>query len=155
MLLPRYHGAHSSCVSTSSNHAEISNLELDAVLDFVGCQVQLDAVVNLGVRVWVTNGPAITGVQVRDTLRSGDNGTDTTQFVGSLRGSDPVHGEPSLHVVDDSEVLSGLFNLHHVHEPSWELRISPCLSINLHQTLFHNGLDLLHVQGVFQTIPEE
>merc|ERR1719147_462402 len=138
MLLPRHHGAHPPCVSTSSNHTQISNLELDAVLDFVGGQVQLDAVVNLGVRVWVTNSPAITGVQVRDTLRSGDNGTNTAQFVGSLRGSDPVNSESSLHIIDDSEVLSSFLDLHHVHEPGWELGISPCLSINLDQTLLHD-----------------
>ena len=29
----------------------------------------------------------------------------------------PMHGEPPLHVVDDPEVLTGLLDLHHVHEP--------------------------------------
>jgi len=47
MLLPGDHSAHSPCVSTSSNHTQVSNLELDAVLDFVGGEVQLDAVVHI------------------------------------------------------------------------------------------------------------
>jgi len=109
----------------------------------------------LGVRVWIPNGPAITGMQVGDSLGTSQDSSDTAQLVSSLRASDPVHSEPSLHIIDNPEVFSSFLNLHHVHESSWELGISPGLPINLHQTLLHDRLHLLHVQGVLQTVPEE
>merc|ERR1719400_683949 len=39
--------------------AEVSDLEGDDILDFVGGKVQLDAVVHLGVGVWVPDGAAV------------------------------------------------------------------------------------------------
>ena len=76
------------------------------------------------------------------------------QLVGSLRGSDPVDGETSLDVVDDPEVLAGLVDLDHVHETGGELGVGPGLAINLDQALLHDGLDLLHGDGVLQTVPK-
>ena len=77
------------------------------------------------------------------------------ELIGSLGGSDPVDGEASLDVVDDPEVLSSLVNLDDVHETSGELRVSPGLAINLDQTLLHDGLHLLHGDGVLQAVPEQ
>merc|ERR1712072_1292479 len=101
-------GAHTSSVSSSSDHAEVSDLEGDDVLDFVGGKVQLDAVVHLG----------------------------------SLRGDDPV-------------VLASLVDLNDVHEAGGELGVSPGLAIDLDQTLLHDGLNLLHGDGILQAVPEE
>ena len=46
--IPRDHGANTTGVSSSSDHDQVSNLEGDDVLHFVGGEVQLDAVVHLG-----------------------------------------------------------------------------------------------------------
>merc|ERR1712072_1113161 len=88
-------GAHTSSVSSSSDHAEVSDLEGDDVLDFVGGKVQLDAVVHLGIGVWVPDGAAVAGVQVRDTLGSSRDSPHPAKLVGSLRGSGPMDGEAS------------------------------------------------------------
>merc|ERR1712212_236335 len=155
VLLPRDHGANTPSVSSSSDHAKVSNLESDDVLHFVGGQVQLDAVVHLGVGVRITDGATITGVQVRNTFGSSGNGPHPAELVGSLRGSDPVDGEASLDVVDDPEVLSSLIDLDDVHEAGGELGVGPGLAINLDQTLLHDSLPLLHGDSVLQTVPEE
>ena len=50
LSIPGDHCADTSSVSTTSDHAEIADLEGDDVLHLVGGQVQLDAVVHLGKR---------------------------------------------------------------------------------------------------------
>merc|ERR1712192_333308 len=61
VLLPGYHGANTTSVGASSDHAKVSDLEDDDVLHFVGGQVQLNAVVHLGVGVRVPDGATIAG----------------------------------------------------------------------------------------------
>ena len=65
-----------------------------------------------------------------------------------------MDSEASLHVVDDAEVLAGLLDLDDVHEAGGELGVSPRLAVDLDQALLHDRLDLLHGQGVLQTVPE-
>ena len=71
-----------------------------------------------GVRV--PDGPAVSGVEVGHSVGSNLHLPHLAQLVLRLRGADPVHGEPALHIVDDAEVLSRLLDLNDVHEPSWE-----------------------------------
>ena len=66
-----------------------------------------------------------------------------------------MDGEASLHVVDDPEVLASLVDLDDVHEAGGELRVGPSLAIDLDQTLLHDGLNLLHGDGVLQAVPEQ
>ena len=66
-----------------------------------------------------------------------------------------MHCETPLDIVDDSEVLSSLFDLHDVHEASGELGIGPGLPIDLDQPLLHDSLHLLHAQGILHSVPWE
>ena len=66
-----------------------------------------------------------------------------------------MHCETPLDIVDDSEVLSSLLDLHDVHEASGELGVSPGLSIDLDQPLLHDSLHLLHTQGILNPVPWE
>merc|ERR1712203_200444 len=150
---PWNHGANTPSVSSSSDHAKVSNLEGDDVLHFVGGQVQLDAVVHLGVGVRVPDGATITGVQVRNTLGSSGNSPHPAELVGSLGGSDPVDGEASLDVVDDPEVLSSLVNLDDVHEAGGELGVSPGLAVNLDQGCFMMVSTSFMVMAYFRRFP--
>ena len=70
--------------------------------------------------VGVADGPAVSGVEVRDSVGSNLDLPHLAQLVLGLLGGDPVHGEPSLHVVDDAEVLSGLLDLDDIHESGGE-----------------------------------
>ena len=78
----------------------------------------LDAYLDDGVRV--SDGPAVSGVEVGHSVGSHLHLPHLAQLVLRLLAGDPVHGKPALHVVDDAEVLSGLLDLDHVHEASGE-----------------------------------
>ena len=65
-----------------------------------------------------------------------------------------MHCEATFHIVDDPEVFPSLLNLDDIHEASGELGVSPGLAVNLDQTLLHDGLHLLHGDGVLQTVPK-
>merc|ERR1719515_239199 len=142
MPLTGHDGAHPAGATSSGDHTQVAGVELDGVLhpdDGVG----------------VADSSAIGGVEVGHGVGAGLDLPDLAQLVLGLLGSDPVHGEPSLHVVDDAEVLSGLLDLDNIHEASGELGISAGLAVNLDEPLLEDGLDLLGVEGVLQAVPDE
>ena len=120
MPLTGHDGAHPAGVTSSGDHTQVAGVELDGVLDLAGGDVHLDAVVHPDDGVGVADGTAIGGVEVGHSVGAGLDLPDLAQLVLGLLGSDPVHGEPSLHVVDDAEVLSGLLDLDNIHETSGE-----------------------------------
>jgi len=152
--LSGHDGSNSASVTSSGDHAKVAGVKLDGVLDLASGDVNLDTVVDLDDGVRVSDGSAIGGVQVGDSVGASLDLPDLAQLILGLLGGDPVNGESSLHVVDDTEVLSGLFNLDNIHESSRELGISPGLAINLDQPLLEDGLHLLGAQGILQTIPK-
>ena len=120
MSLTGHDGSHPTGVTSSGDHAQVARVELDGVLDLAGGDVHLDAVVHLDDGVGVADGPAIGGVQVGHGVGAGLDLPDLAQLVLGLLGSDPVHGEPALHVVDDAEVLASLLDLDNIHESGGE-----------------------------------
>jgi len=151
--IPRNHQSNSASISTSSHHAQVPNLKLDDVLHLVGGQVQLDAIINLGIRVRIPDGPAVAGVEIGHTLWASGHRLHPAQLVCRLRGSDPVYCETSLHVVYDPKVFTSLVNLDNIHEAGGELGVGLGLSIDLDQTLLHDRLNLFHAQGILDSIP--
>merc|ERR1719410_2619718 len=139
MSLAGHDSSHPAGVTSAGDHARVAGVELDGVLDLAGGDVHLDAVVHLDDGVGIADGPAIGGVQVGHGVRAGLDLPDLAEFVLGLLGSDPVHGEPALHVVDDAEVLAGLLNLDNIHETSGELGISAGLAINLDEPLLEDS----------------
>lgn len=70
-------GSNSPQVTTASDHAQITRIELDKVHDFVGSDIQLNGIVNFNQWVGVADGTTIMGRDERDTLRSN---LDTANF---------------------------------------------------------------------------
>ena len=66
-----------------------------------------------------------------------------------------MHREATFHIVDDPEVFPSLVDLDDIHKTGGELRAGPSLAIDLDQTLLHDGLNLLHGDGVLQAVPEQ
>ena len=118
--LTGHDGPHSASVTSSGDHAKVARVELDSVLDLAGGDVHLNAVIHLDNGVGIADGPAVGGVEVGHSVGTGLDLPDLAELVLGLLGSNPVHGEPSLHVVDDTEVLPRLLNLDNVHESSGE-----------------------------------
>lgn len=155
MSFPVHDGSNTSSVTASSDHAQVSSLEFDGIHDFTSVDVQPDGIIGLNDGIGVANSAAIGGIQVGDILGSSLDLTDTAQFVLGLLVGDPVDGVTSLDIIDQTEVLAGLFNLDDIHETSWESGISSDFAVDLDQSLFHNCLDFLGGQSVLQAVSQE
>ena len=97
-------------VTATGDHDDVAGIELDVVDNFVLLKVELDGVVDLDQRVRVTDGSAIVGDDVRNTLGAKRDLLDLKEFVGSLLRGDAVDGETALDIVKETEVLAGLLN---------------------------------------------
>lgn len=97
-------------VATASDHDDVSGLKLQDVDNLVLDKVKLDRVVGLDGRVGVTDGAAVVGDDVGDTLGAELVLLDLAQLEGGLLGRDAVDGEAALDVVEQTEVLAGTLN---------------------------------------------
>lgn len=77
---------------------------------------------------------------------------DPAELVLGLLSLDTVDGEAALGVIDEAEVLAGLFNADDVHVAGGEVRIGADLAVDLDQALHHDRLDLTAVQGILEAI---
>lgn len=97
-------------VAAASDHDNVSGLELEVADDLVLNEVELDRVVDLDSRVGVTDGAAIVGNDVRNTLGAELVTADLEELERSLLGGDAVDGEAALDVVKETEVLARALN---------------------------------------------
>ena len=155
VTLPVDDDANTAGVVTASDHADVAGLEADEIHNLVGGNVDPDGVVDLDQRVREADGPAVVGVQNGDVLWADADLGDAAQLVFGLLGGDAMHAEPALHVVNQTEVLVGLTQLNDVHESGGESAVGPHFAVDLDQTLLHNGLHFVLVQGVFQAVSQE
>lgn len=96
----------STHVTTAGNHDDVSGLKLDVVNDFVLNEVELDSVVDLDGRVGVSDGSAIMGNDVGNTLGTKLMLSHLKELESSLLGGDSVDGESALNIVEEAEVLA-------------------------------------------------
>lgn len=190
-------GTGTAHVATTGAADHVSDLELDEAVDLVdrldcggvGCsrggrgnggsgEKELDGVVDLDVRVRVSDGPSVVGDDVRDTTSTELNTLDLAELVCTsiehqlccplsatpillsqltlgLLLSDAVDGESTLDVVEDTEVLSRLVNGDNVHESGRVGGVGADLSIDLDEPLGGDEGNLVRVQGVLELVAEE
>jgi hypothetical protein len=142
-------------VTTSGDHGNVTDLELDELVELASLQVELDSVVDLDQGIGVTESTTIVGDNEGDALGTELNLLDLAQLVLGLLSGDTVDGETSLGVVDKTEVLTSLLDGDGIHESSGEGRVSADLAVNLDETLHKDVLDLLSVEGVLQTVADQ
>ena len=70
MSFPVHDGSDTTCVTASSDHAQVSSLEFDGIHDFTSVDVQPDGIIGLNNGIEVANSADIEGVQVGDILES-------------------------------------------------------------------------------------
>jgi len=140
---------HSSNVTTTGDHAHSANIELDIVRHLVVLKVKLDTVVHSDQRIGVPDCPSVVCNNVRDTAQAKTDTLDLEELVLGLILGDSVDGKSTLDVVNDAEVLLGLFDRDHVHEASWVVGVRSDFVVNLDEPLEDNTVHLSRVQGVF------
>lgn len=148
-------GSDSAHVSSSGGHDDVSVFKLDKGGDLSSGQIDLDSVVDLDERIRVSDGSAVMGNKVRDSLLANLDSLDLSELVGSLLIGDSMDGKSALDVVDKSEVLASLLELDHVHETSREGGVGSDLAVNLDKSLHKNSIDLSSVKSVLETVSKE
>jgi len=138
----------------SSNCAKISSFELDEVQNLAGRNIKSDDIVNLDQRVWITDGSAIVRNKVRNALWAGSHFLDAAKLVFCFLGGNLVEDKSALDVIQQTEVVSGLFNGDDIHESSWIIGVSSDLAIDLDGALHDNLGHLGPCQGVLEPIAE-
>jgi len=110
---------------------------------------------SLDERIWVSDGTAVVGNQIGDSSWAGGNLNDTAELIFSLFGSDFVEDEATLDVVQDSEIVIGLFDGQDVHEAGWIFDVSADTTINFDETLHDDLGNLTSSKGILELIPED
>lgn len=97
-------------VTATSDHDDVAGIELDKVNDFALLKVELDGVIDLDQRIGVTDGSAVVGDDVRNTLGTDSHLLDLQELVRSFLGCDAVDGETALDIIEKAEVLVRFFD---------------------------------------------
>jgi len=125
---------------------------------FASGNVQFDSIVHFAVGVWVTDGAAIVGSDVRHTLGTPRQPLHTAKLVFGFRREvfvvQPVHDEPTLGIVEHAEVFIGLLDGDDIHEATGVVGIGANLAVDFDETLHQDLLYLLFGQGVLETITQ-
>merc|ERR1719221_1160675 len=155
MLLTVVQDTNSPNIVSTGNHAHVTVFELDEVLNLACFDIQADAIIDFRLWVWESNSATIMRNDVVHTLGSLFDVFHAAQFVSRLFLADLVHDEPTLSIVQETEMLLRLIQRNHVHESGWVGMIGLDFSVHLDQSLNHNSLGLLEVEGVFQAIAQQ
>eukprot|EP00438_Fugacium_kawagutii_P012181 Skav205397 [mRNA] locus=scaffold1642:239248:239520:- [translate_table: standard] len=84
MLLLVGDGTDSPNVVATTDHHQVSSLELHMVQDLASLQVESDAVMSLDVRIWVSQGPSIMGHCIGHSFGAASHALDPAKLVASL-----------------------------------------------------------------------
>ena len=140
---------------TPSDHGDVAVLKLDEVEDLASGNINLDGVVDLDLGIRELEGSGIVSDGIRHLVVTEERLGNLAELEGGLLLLDLVHGETTLRVPQQSEVLVGLVDLDHIHETGGESHISSDLSVNSDQSLHNNHLGLVVGQGVLEPVTEE
>jgi len=109
---------------------------------------------SLDKRIWVPDGTAVMSNQIGNSSWAGRNLNNTAELVFSLFRSDLVEDEATLDIVQDSEIVIGLFNGQDVHEAGRIFDVSADTAINFDETLHDDLGNFASSKGVLELIPK-
>jgi hypothetical protein len=93
-------------VTTTSDHADVTGIELDEVGDLVIFEIKTNCVICTNKWVGVTDCTAIVSDNIWHTTCTHCETLDLEELIGSLLGGNSVDGESALNVVQQTEVLA-------------------------------------------------
>lgn len=115
MLLPVHDDTRTTHVTTTSDDNNITGIELDKLGDLVLVEIEFDGVVNPDRRVGVTDGTAVVGDDIRNTLVTDGELPDLKELVGGLLRCDAVDSESALNIVQETEVFVRFFDGNNIY----------------------------------------
>lgn len=155
LLLDLLDDTDTADVTTSCDHGDVADLELDDGLDFACLDVELESIVDADGWVNIGDCAAIVCDDVWDTLGANCELVDAEELEGSFLSFDLVDAETALAVVDDTEKLVGLAELDDIHQTSWVAVVCADLAIDLNEAALDNTDGFLGVEGVLEAVAKE
>mmetsp|Transcript_112365 Transcript_112365/g.324592 ORF Transcript_112365/g.324592 Transcript_112365/m.324592 type:complete len:204 (+) Transcript_112365:230-841(+) len=147
-----HQGTHSSAVVSLGNHDHSTEVELQDVSGLTGGNIDLDGVVDLKIRVGVSDGSSIVSDGTGDLSVANVDLVDSAQLVLRLLSIDAVQDVSSLDVVEQSEAIVRLLQLNNIHETSRVVLVSADLSVDLHATFHADLLAFLSGQSILEAL---
>ena len=152
MLLTVNDSTNTSDIVTTSDHADVTDLELDEVDDLTSLEVNLDGVVDSNGGVGGTESTTVMGGESGDTTVDEVETTNTAELELRLLVLDLVESEAALGVVEKTEVLVSLGDRDNIHESSGEGRVGTDLAVDLNVTLHEDLGDLALGESKLQAV---
>jgi len=146
--------AHTTNVVSAGNHGDVARLEFQKVRNLAGGKIHLDAVIDLDLRVGISQCASIVGDHDGDVLGILGDLFHPAELVSGLVLVDLVDRKSPLRVKEETKVLPRLVNSDHVHEPGGESHVRADLVVYLDQSLHSDHLCLMVGQGIFQSVAE-
>lgn len=143
-------GSNSPQVTASSDHAQVTSIEVNVVHDLSSSDVNLDGVIDLDDWVGIPDGASIVGNQERNSTGTNLDTLHLAELVLGFIISNTVDSVTTLNIIDQTEVLVGLLNGDNIHESSRVVGVSADLAVDLDEALHHNFLDFSAIECVLQ-----
>ena len=115
VLLTVYNDTSTTHVATTSDHNNVTGIELDEVGDLARFKVELNGVVDLDRGIRVTDSATIVRNNEWYTLSPNTGLPDLAELVGRLLRSNTVNGEAALDIVEKTEVLARLLERNDIY----------------------------------------
>jgi len=155
MTLSANNGTNTPQVTTSGDHTQVSRIEFDGIHDLPACNVYLNGVVHFDHWIRVSDSAAIVCHQEWNSLRGDLETLHLAELVLGFLWSDSVNREATFDVIDQTEVLVRLFDLHDIHETSGEGWVSANFAIDFDKALHNDFRHFSLRQSVLQSVPEK
>mmetsp|Transcript_15385 Transcript_15385/g.22075 ORF Transcript_15385/g.22075 Transcript_15385/m.22075 type:complete len:215 (+) Transcript_15385:474-1118(+) len=154
MLLNVHKLTNTPSVTSSGKHNHASKLELEGIRHLSSCDINLDDIVDLNIRVGVTDGTSIVCDNNRYLVRRNEDLVYTAKLVSSLLFVNTVKNETSLGIKKKTESVSALLKLNNIHKSSGEVVVCADLAVNLYTSLHADLHALLVGEGILKTVTE-
>jgi len=155
VLLDVHKSSHSASVVTLGDEDHGTQVKLQDIGHLSGSDIDLDRVVNLGIRVGVSEGPSVVCDGAGDLVGSNVHLGDSAKLVLSLFSVNSVHDVTSLDVEQKAETVVRLLQFDDIHETGREVLVGADLSVNLDTTLHADLLALLAGQSILQAFAKD
>jgi hypothetical protein len=155
VLLNVHDSPNTPTVVSTSDHNHGSQVELEDIGHLSGGNINLDAIVDLDIRVGVSDGATIMSYGNGDLSARDVNLVDTAELVLGFCLLNSVKNVSPLNIEQESESVVGLFQFDNIHETSRVILVSSDLAVNLDASLHANLLALLSGQGVLKTLSKD
>jgi hypothetical protein len=155
MFLNVHELSHTSSVTSLGDHDHGTEFELDNVRHLTSGDINLDGVIDLDIRVGVSQSASIVSDSNWDLVSGDINLGNAAELIDRFGFFDSVKDITSLCVEKETKAVARLVEFDDIHETSWVVLVSSDFSIHLDATFHANLHALLVGKCILQTITKD